>query len=514
MKKNKKMLLALLTLTMLAISFVGCQTTSSNDEDNPTLSIDLSSPSNQAISQDTALDLTWSGNADSYDLYFGTSLDTLSKIAPDLKNTSYNKSELDYQTTYYWAVWSFTTKIKPLSIDLSAPSNQAISQDTALDLAWSGNADSYDLYFGTSQDNLSKIAPDLTNKNYNKTGLDYQTTYYWQVVAKKSDYADVSSPVWSFATDQKPITREKLVNMIANKEDVADVNVSSITDMSYLMDSVASVLGEDIWDCSTVHLFNDDISKWRVKNVTDMSFMFFYATAFNGDISEWFVGNVTDMSYMFRRARAFKSDISKWRVDNVENMESMFNGAQAFKSDISNWRVDNVENMRFMFSYADAFNGDISKWFVGNVTDMGYMFRGALAFNGDISKWIVDNVTDMDFMFCEATAFNCDISKWNVSNVTNMNSMFYGAKAFNSDISKWFVSNVTDMGLMFCYAEAFKSDISEWIVGNVTDMGEMFWGATAFKSDISGWLVGNVTDHSDFDKDSSPDWGPEKKPKF
>ena len=36
-----------------------------------------------------------------------------------------------------------------------------------------------------------------------------------------------------------------------------------------------------------------------VSNITDMSYLFDYMKEFNGDISKWDVSNVTDMKYMF-----------------------------------------------------------------------------------------------------------------------------------------------------------------------------------------------------------------------
>ena len=51
-----------------------------------------------------------------------------------------------------------------------------------------------------------------------------------------------------------------------------------------------------------------------MRNVTDMSDMFWNAAAFNGDLSGWDVRNVTDMRYMFRGAAAFNGDLSGWDV--------------------------------------------------------------------------------------------------------------------------------------------------------------------------------------------------------
>ena len=68
------------------------------------------------------------------------------------------------------------------------------------------------------------------------------------------------------------------------------------------------------------------ISNWNTSNVTNMSFMFYNASAFNQDISQWNVSNVTDMDLMFYNATEFNQDISQWNVDNVHEMYCIIKG--------------------------------------------------------------------------------------------------------------------------------------------------------------------------------------------
>ena len=54
------------------------------------------------------------------------------------------------------------------------------------------------------------------------------------------------------------------------------------------------------------------MSEWDTSSVTNMSVMFYEASAFNADISGWDTSSVTDMRYMFDYAKAFNADISEW----------------------------------------------------------------------------------------------------------------------------------------------------------------------------------------------------------
>ncbi|NKB92025.1 MAG: BspA family leucine-rich repeat surface protein, partial [Candidatus Nanopelagicales bacterium] len=181
------------------------------------------------------------------------------------------------------------------------------------------------------------------------------------------------------------------------------------------------------------------------------------------------VRNLENMSHMFYYAKNFKADIGGWKVNNVADMSSMFEHAEKFDGGMSAWNVENVTNMSRTFFYAKVFNQDISAWNVENVTDMGGMLYQAQLFNQDIGLWETGNVTNMNAMFRNAKIFNQDISGWDVSNVTNMEKMFRGAKVFNQDLSSWNVENFDQEPL------EFDLDADAWN-GEWCNDGRPAWG--------------------------------------
>ncbi len=383
--------------------------------------------------------------------------------------------------------------------------------------------------------------------------------------------------------------------------DISAWKVGNVTNMtSMFQDAIAF----------NQNINNSTSGAWNVGKVTDMSSMFYGAKKFNGDITLWNIGaSVTgdiNMSSMFQDAIAFNQNINNsttgaWNVYKVTDMSFMFYGASAFNGDISGWKVDNVTTMTSMFQGAIEFNQNINynsitgAWNVGKVTNMSSMFYGAKKFNGNISAWDVSKVKNMDSMFYGASAFNQDITGWvityleltyqfispftlflpvsgagitvdwkndgttstnssysfsagthsikiygtnlwlnhkdkngapylisceffgnviNLNNafygctklisvpsivpsvVTDMSSMFYGASVFNGDISRWKVGNVINMSSMFRDAIEFNQNINynsitgAWNVGKVTDMSSMFYGAKKFNGDITLWNIG------------------------
>ena len=228
-------------------------------------------------------------------------------------------------------------------------------------------------------------------------------------------------------------------------------------------------------------------------NVTNMNFMFAYASNFNWNISNWNVENVTTMNAMFFAAEKFNSDISGWNVSKVTDMYRMFLGAKNFDQNLSNWNVSNVTNMQWMFNWAEKFNGDISSWNTSKVTNMAGMFGNAKNFNQPIGNWDTSKVTDMASMFYYAHKFNQPIGNWNTSNVTNMQSTFHGATVFNQPIGNWNTSKVTDMSFMFHIARDFNQPIGNWDTSKVTTMNSMFRQAVNFNQPIGNWDTSNVT---------------------
>ena len=87
-----------------------------------------------------------------------------------------------------------------------------------------------------------------------------------------------------------------------------------------------------------------------------MNRMFSKTESFNQDISKWDVSNVTNMSQMFENTSNFNQDISNWDVSKVTNMEMMFCNAKLFNCNLINWNIKNVKKHTFIFTASDSFD--------------------------------------------------------------------------------------------------------------------------------------------------------------
>ncbi len=172
------------------------------------------SPFNEATEMEPSeVELSWTGTAQSYNLYLGTDENTLSLESEGITGSSYTLTELAHATTYYWRidpvvgdengtgeVWSFTTREAVLTPSNPTPApNQSGVEPVGLPLSWSGNAQSYKIYMGTSEDVMNLIAENLNLTTYTVENLDFSKTYYWKVEAITGPET-ASSGTWSFST--------------------------------------------------------------------------------------------------------------------------------------------------------------------------------------------------------------------------------------------------------------------------------------------------------------------------
>jgi len=85
------------------------------------------------------------------------------------------------------------------------PAHLSVDESTLCVLTWTcidpeNDSLKYDVYFGTSS-TPALVSTNQSGAKYTCTPLDYNTTYYWKVVAKDTYSHEISGPVWSFTTN-------------------------------------------------------------------------------------------------------------------------------------------------------------------------------------------------------------------------------------------------------------------------------------------------------------------------
>ncbi|MCF7913514.1 MAG: hypothetical protein K9M99_13420 [Candidatus Cloacimonetes bacterium] len=184
-------------------------------------------PHNAAINVSTHTNLSWvcsdpEGDALSYDIYMGTDADP-QLIESGFNALTYDLDDLEPSTTYYWRInvadaenyvegpiWYFTTGAPnhpPNAPSMPRPEDGSIDESVYAMLRWTcsdpdGDELMYKVYFGL-QPVLTEsdvIGLGITEQNMDLGILEFNTTYYWKIVAHDGELI-TNGPTWSFTTE-------------------------------------------------------------------------------------------------------------------------------------------------------------------------------------------------------------------------------------------------------------------------------------------------------------------------
>lgn len=107
--------------------------------------------------------------------------------------SAFDASDNLYIQDHTWNRINYVTlnaNTAPTAPSYTTPADTASLVNPSVTLNWTASTDpdfdpiKYDVYFGTTSGSLSLVSVDQTGLSYNPSSLSYNTTYYWQVVAK------------------------------------------------------------------------------------------------------------------------------------------------------------------------------------------------------------------------------------------------------------------------------------------------------------------------------------------
>jgi hypothetical protein len=186
-------------------------------------------PENEAIDVTVNPTLSWTGGDPEwydtvyYDVYFEADDPTPDVlVSEDQTSTSYDPGTLEFETEYYWKIvaednngaittgptWSFTTRGNEAPNTPSDPDPEDDATDIAInnDLSWTGGDPdgddvTYDIYFGESNP-PPKVKSNHSSETYDTGTMDFETKYYWKIVAWDIFNYSTEGPIWSFTTEE------------------------------------------------------------------------------------------------------------------------------------------------------------------------------------------------------------------------------------------------------------------------------------------------------------------------
>ncbi len=209
--------------------------TFTTEVNNPPNAPSNPSPPDGATDIDINADLSWycsdpDGDELTYNVYFEANDPTPDVLVSENQSeNTYDPGAMEYSTNYYWQIvawddhnqftdgpiWDFTTGSEPNNPPYPPsdpdPENGSADTDIEADLSWTGGDPDpddtvvYDVYLEANDPTPdNKVADDITETTFDPGTLDYETVYYWRIIAKDNHGASIWGPVWHFTTEEAP----------------------------------------------------------------------------------------------------------------------------------------------------------------------------------------------------------------------------------------------------------------------------------------------------------------------
>jgi outer membrane protein assembly factor BamB len=180
---------------------------------------------------DIDADLSWTGgdpdpgDTITYDVYFGPDSDP-PKVSNKQSDTTYDPGKMDFLTVYYWKIvswdnhgasnsgliWHFTTRDNnpPVTPSDPEPEDGATNVDINAFLSWScsdpdGDEVTFNVYFEADDPTPDVlVSENQSGPTYDPGTMEYNTHYYWKIVAWDEYGASTEGPIWDFTTGTEP----------------------------------------------------------------------------------------------------------------------------------------------------------------------------------------------------------------------------------------------------------------------------------------------------------------------
>ncbi|AUC75312.1 T9SS-dependent choice-of-anchor J family protein [Olleya sp. Bg11-27] len=156
--------------------------------------------------------------------------------------------------------------IDPTDADLDTEPDNAVSFSWT-EATTGDPATIYNFYIGDSPSTLNYLG-NISNTSVNITGMDYNTVYYWSVVAENIGGEAIGSSVWSFTTEADPSLSTATFNAstfsVFPNPAKNSINIKSNTFFDTV--EIFNQLGQRVMQVSTADLVDNSIAISNLNN--------------------------------------------------------------------------------------------------------------------------------------------------------------------------------------------------------------------------------------------------------
>jgi len=154
--------------------------------------------------------ITWDGDGNGFPSVTEDNLMIIAAVFNDEWHQGYSNPPSSYPFDAYYVDESVAYRVgdnrPPNTPSSPYPSDGKTNVDINADISWQGGDEdwfdivTYDVYFGATNP-PPLVESDIQETTYDPRTLDYETTYYWKIVATDPHDESSEGPIWEFTTE-------------------------------------------------------------------------------------------------------------------------------------------------------------------------------------------------------------------------------------------------------------------------------------------------------------------------
>ena len=212
--------------------------------DGEGVAVTLSIPEMDNITDDTIVNGT-------YNISFNATIGDVGYLTVQIDEVSYmptpDSFEVDHEPPYTFEInlSVVTGSEPPYEPTDPSPEDGAINVTIDAILSWTGGDPdgdpvTYDIYFGTTSP-PEKIEGNQTETTYDPGTLDYETTYYWKIIAWDDSGESTEGAIWEFTTIEQ---QELIIEIIQPEENyfyIRNTKLLQLNDRTFIYGSITII---------------------------------------------------------------------------------------------------------------------------------------------------------------------------------------------------------------------------------------------------------------------------------
>ena len=384
------------------------------------------------------------------------------------------------------ALYGTGTARAPTTPVLTSPSNHARDISLTPTLSWrrATNADSYDVYFGTSSN--PSFVRNTTRTSYGPSRLAPNTTYYWSIRAKNSD-GTARSETYRFTT-------------VVPTPPVA-------TDRAALVALYDATSGQTLWTNNTNWKTAAPLGEWygvttdaagrvtrlalggnaltgpipeALGNLANLRELYLWGNELTGPVPEW-LGGLSNLEWLYLSENGLTGPIPE-ELGRLSNLSVLALGGNELTGPIPAW-LGRLSNLRELYLWGNELTGPIPEA-LGSLSNLERLYLGDNDLTGPIPEEL-GSLSNLEWLYLSENGLTGPIPEA-LGSLSNLERLYLGDNDLTGPIPEE-LGSLSNLERLSLTRNELTGPIPEEL-GSLSNLGVLALGGNELTGPIPAWL--------------------------